>query len=382
MFPDFTPEITLDNQGHKAYKILRPTLFALAFLIALYVASLVLFPSQYFAFDFLNANSTKNTLLNPRAEGSALDHGRFPEKKSVSFFAPVTEKYSSAEISFSLDPKSSAFSSGEVRLRRSFQAFFYPEGATLEFRNVSLFEIEGNKYLLDGGKLRPFLSDQAYLSHFDQSQLISKNEDFLKTYPVSEEKIGFADGTLLSSPDSIFIVSDGKILPIDSEVTFLSNGFRWEDVISASSDELSFYEKGKLFTLNSPHPDGTVFFATDENAWYIIKDGQKLKTISENVMRSWTKRTPINISAKGLSAFSKCQLQKNKLSLRTYSCRIPLENLQNLPGKDFRFETIAETEMKVSAINARFIRDISFENFIFSSSLFYNRIKNHYAPIQ
>jgi len=382
MFLDFTPEIALDEQSSKVYRILRPALFGATFLAALYIASLILFPSQYFTFDFLNANSSKNTILNPQTDGSALDHGRFPEQKSVSFFTPVTEKYSSAVISFSLDPKASQFTSGKVTLQKSFQAFFYPEGDSLDLKNGSLFEVGGNKYLLDDGELRPFISDQAYLSQFDQSQLISKNEDFFKTYPVSEKKIGFADGTLLSSPDSIFIVSDGKILPIDSEVTFLSNGFRWEDALRASSDELSFYEKGKLFTLSSPHPDGIVFFATDEKSWYIVRDGKKLRLPSEKIARSWSKQTPIDVSLQGLDISSDCQLQKDFWPPRTYSCRIALANLQNFPGKDFHFETLADSEIKVDAINARFIRDINYENFLFSASAFLNRIKNHYAPIQ
>lgn len=336
---DFTPEVVLDERNSKIYAALRPALFSGAFLAGLYIASLVLFPSQYFSFDFLNANSSKNTLLNPQADGSALDHGRFPEQKPVSFFAPVTEKYSSVEISFTLSQKSAPLTSGQVSLKRSFQAFFYPEGETLGPKGESLF-------------------------------------------PVSEEKIGFADGSLISSPDSIFIVSNGKILPIDSEVTFLSSGFRWEDVIQAGSDELSLYEKGKLFTLASPHPDGTVFSATDEKSWYLIKDGRKLKLPSENIMRSWTKLTPIDASAQGLETSVACQLQKDFWSRRSYSCRIPLENLQNLPGKDFRFETTSDSEIKVNTISARFIRDMNYTNFLFSASTFLNRIKNHYASPQ
>lgn len=383
MLLDFTPEIALDDRGSKIYRILRPTLYGASFLAALYVASLVLFPSQYFTFDFLNANSSKNTLLNPRTEsGSELDHGRFPEKKSVLFEAPVTEKYTSAIVSFSLSQKSAPLSSGKATLKKSYQAFFYPEGGPLDLKDVSLFEVKGTKYLLDDGKLRPFLSDQAYLSRFDQSQLVLKNEDFLKTYPVSEEKIGFADGTLLSSPDSIFIVSDGQILPIDSEITFLSDGFHWENVIRASSDELAFYEKGKLFTLASPHPDGTVFFDADENARWLVKDGQKLRLPSEKIARSWSKQAPIDVSLKGLDISSDCQLRKNIWPLRSYSCQIALETFQNIPGKDFQFSIAADPEIKADSISARFIRDINYENFLFSASTFFNRIKNHYAPIQ
>jgi hypothetical protein len=383
MLWDFTPEIILEDREQKIYRVLRPAFFVLALFAGLYVATLILFPSQYFTFDFLNPNSTKNTLLSPRTEnGSQLDHGRFPEQKSVIFSAPVTEKYSSAIISFTLSPKSAPFSAGKVSLKKAYQAFFYPEGEPLGLKNASLFEVGDNKYLLDEGVLRPFLSDEAYLSQFDQSQLISKDVSFLKTYPVSEQKIGFADGTLISSPDSIFIVNDGKILPIDSTLTFLANGFHWEDVIRASSDELSFYEKGKLFTLNTPHPNGIVFFATDEKRWFMVKDGQKLPLPSEKIMRSWTKQIPVDVTLQSLDITSGCELQKNIWPLRTYSCRIDLTNLQNLPGKDFQFETIAASEIKVDSISAQFIRDMNYDNFLFSSSLFYNRIKNNYAPVQ
>jgi hypothetical protein len=103
-------------------------------------------------------------------------------------------------------------------------------------------------------------------------------------------------------------------------------------------------------------------------------------------MRSQTKQSPVNVSQKGLGISSGCQLQKNLWPLRTYSCRIPLENFQNLPGKDFRFETTADlpagrqgSEIKAETINARFIRDMNYENFLFSAGTFFNRIKNRYG---
>ena len=122
----------------------------------------------------------------------------------------------------------------------------------------TLFKIKDDYYILTDRSFKKFVSPQAFATQYNENQAISKADNFIDAYPLNENLIGFADGSLISYGVSVFIVSSGKILPVNNTITFSSMGYDWNDVIPASGDEISLYEKDKLFTISSPHPNGTV----------------------------------------------------------------------------------------------------------------------------
>ena len=115
----------------------------------------------------------------------------------------------------------------------------YPDG--------SLFAIGDTYYQMQNQKLVPFVSTRAFFSQFETNQSIIKNDDFLKNYPVSDDQLGFAEGTLASFEQSVFILSEGKSYPVADAETFVQMGFDWNNVVALDSEELNIYKKQKQF---------------------------------------------------------------------------------------------------------------------------------------
>lgn len=439
---DLTKELALGKSSHLLYLRIKTAVYSLSVILALYLACLIVFPTQYFLFSFPNPNSTQNTVIKPRnIEGVFVDHGRINADKKLFFDIALAGNYSQAQISFTLDRESQPLETAHIETRKSYQAFFYPEGDPLGFKDgtlvkngnnyfivsrgklrkfagvniidalgydkddfigatdtdlnynekgddianppaypdSSIFKINDDYYILENQKLKKFVSPQAYLTQYGENQAIIKNNDFLEKYPKDENLAGFRDGTLVSYGISAYVVSSGLLFPINNTITFSAMGYDWSDVIPASGDEISMYQKDKLFTINSPHPNGTVM-ADEDNHFYLIKNSQKLLLSSPVIAQSWIKYDPIKVSQKSLDVKENCGLTKNMLSLRTYSCTIPLENFSGLLGKDYEFKLDTLGDIKLNSINVSFQKTASWANMKSAISGLISKIKGNYAP--
>lgn len=192
----------------KRYKIAKffvYFVFAVAFFFGVYR---ILFPSARFGFFFRTPDASKNTVTEPRTEnGTLVKNGKISKNQTLIFDTQPLGDFSEVKIEFILEKKSAKITKGKISARKSFRSFFYPEGNTIDsFEKTTVEPIE-----------------------------------------------------LFSSNESVFLASQEKIWPIADVPTFESMGFIWNDVVPASSEEISFYEKQKLLTLKTPHPDGTIF---------------------------------------------------------------------------------------------------------------------------
>lgn len=414
----------------RIYRALRFLLYLFFITTATYLLFLIFFPSEYFTFSFINPNSSKNNLINLKNNGD-----------NFIFNTPTIGKYSNAKISFILNKKAKRSPlQSEVKVRKSYQAFLYPEGdptglkdGTL-VKNAENFFIVSNKqlrkfqldtldalgfnqedfikadeidlfyntkgqdissaqtypdftifksdsayYLLKDGELKQFISEKAYLSHYNPSQAISKDEEFISLYKIKEEPIGFSDGSLIAYGESAYVVSGKKILPINNPVTFESSGYLWDDLIAVSGDEISLYEKGGLFRISSPHPDGTILADINDSKWYIIKENKKSPLPSSLIADSWIQKTPITVSLEGANLTNQCQLKKGLWSLENYACDVTVLDMQSIVGKDYEFKTSFGEKLDIRAINVRFNQDITFSNFKSSLYNIAQRVKTNYA---
>ncbi|HCU70384.1 MAG TPA: hypothetical protein DIC35_01355 [Candidatus Moranbacteria bacterium] len=439
---DLSPTIILDEKNSLLYGRMRVFLYIFSFLLALYLAFRILFPSLFFEFSFNNPRAKSNTITNPRDENLApLEKGLLNEGKSLFFNTSLVGTYSTAIVSMTLDKKYPNSSFESLSVRKSYNAFLYPEGEAMGFRdgtllknksdfyivsdgklrkfagakiidalgfpvnsflNVagdeltynskgdaigknsgypddSLFLIQNNFYQLQDNKLKKFISDFAFSTHYESGQAIKKNADFLKEYEIDSDPIGFSEGSLLSYADSIYVVEGGKIFPIDNPLTFSGKGFDWNDVIQASADEIAFYEKEKLFTIASDHPSGTIFNTTEDHLNYLIIDGQKRLLPTENIFSSWVNTTPVPASKDSLDIKSNCQMKKSFLRSNIFKCSLPIVEMQQLIGSDYVFSLKPTKETRLDFINVEFKKDIGFKNFRFTAGEILNRIKNNYA---
>ena len=318
---DFAQEVKLDSKEKRIYILLRAGLFILFIAGAFYTAFVILFPAQYFSFNFANFNSTKNTVLRPRFDENPANRGNVPQNKSLYFDTALPGNYSIAEINFNLNKKSSLPVTGNIEVKKSYQAFFYSESN----------------------------------DHTALPQAVS----------------------LISYADSVYAASGKFIYPFDSAITFEAMGYNWTDVIPTSADEISAFEKGKLLTLFSAHPDGTVFI--DNGNYFIIKDGKKILLTQAELSAMNMKIIPIAVSSSDSSISENCKLEKNFLNKKKYFCEIPVAKFKDLIGKDYEFKTDFSADVKIDSIDVRFKQNINLFNLKATAGLIITRIKNNYV---
>lgn len=440
---DLTQEILLDEKSRKIYRALRIALYGLSLLAFFYVVFLVLFPTQSFVFSFLNPDASSNSITRPRnALGEPVRNGKVSANGALYFDTSLVGNYSKAKVTFVLSEKSEKPAAGLFAAVRSYQAFLYPEGSPLgfkdgtlvknnqsyyivsdgqlrEFENLSvvnslgfpekafveaaekdlkytspglpvaddksfpessIFKISNDFYFLKDNELQKFTSPEAFLSQYKPEQAIEKDESLLIRYKLSENPIGFSDGSLISYGDAVYSVSEGKAFPVDSSITFEAAGYSWDDVIPVSADEVSFYKKGKLFTLREPHPAGTVFSTAEEGKFYIIKNGEKDILPSAAVAYSWLRKNPILVSEIGSKVPIFCSsLKKELLAFRRYSCEMETDALKNLAGKDYEFKANFKNNVEFDTISVRFEKTVTADNLQQTLGEILNRIRNNYA---
>lgn len=333
---DLSKEAALNKESESIYKKLRVALYFLALVFFFYVAFKTVFPSEYFSFSFLNASSLKNTLTDMQnKDGRFPEKGAIPEKNTAVFYAsPFSKDHSQAVISIALDKKSSPLKNGSISVRKSFKAFFYPTGTPTNANGKNV-------------------------------QSAIKN------------------GTIVTDAQSAYVVSGQELLPFDSLTTFDALGYKWADAIAVNSDEgteLAEYERGKLLNITSAHPNGTIFSTQEDNKLYLIENTEKNPLASLTEAKKLSNSDPILVSEKSLDTEAGCELQKNKLAIRTYSCTASIDELAGLLGKDYQFQFKADNDAQIDSIKVEFKKNISSENMRFMISSLVRRIKTNYVP--
>ncbi len=427
---DLTKLVPLDEKNYRLYRRLRLVLPISAFLFAVYFSYLILFPRQYFTFSFLNPDSNRNTLDKPKSS-----------EQELVFYTPLVGDYSRVKVNFATSDNSNKLDQAEMSIRKSYEAFLYDQGDPIGFKDGSLlknngnhyivsegklrkfsdfkimstlgysdnnfrdaadneitanptgniigendsypddslFKIEDTYYILEGQQLKKFTSEIAFLSQYDSGQAIEKDESFLKNYSLSSDPIGFADGALVSNGDSAYIISFGKIYPIDNVTTFENKGYRWENVIPAGTDEISIYERTGLFNIRDAHPDGTIFETSEDSRYFLIKDGKKHRLPSANIAQTWLKKSPIIVSKNSQETVEVCDVQKKWFGSRFYYCEVSLAVFQPLAGSGYEFRLKSERDIQLKSINADYKKDISKANMKTSLLNIFNKFKNHYG---
>lgn len=431
---DLTKNVILEPNWRKRYLFARCTL-CLAFVAGcVYFAYVLLFPTRIYFIDFANPK-------NINRNNNFFYDGRSQEADIYSAYS--REDYSSATFRIFLDKNSPALKDGEISVRKTYQSFAYPvsrdpagfpdgslvkndgqqyivsDGRLRKFANAqiaralgfrnesfrdvladelnynakgaditdaknypdnSLFAINGTYYQLKNQQFYPFVSQKAFLSFFELSQAVEKDGTFLDRYPVSSEALGFADGTLLSFDISVFIVVQGKIMPFNNPLTFLSFGYQWKDVIPATGDEIGLYQRDKLFTIDRPHPDGTIFKTTEAGKYFLVKNGERRPLVGNNILMAYLReKSPVSASEQSLKFSKACRLGKNFWPLHSYQCTLTVAPLDRFPGNQYQLSANNISRSAVSYVNAIFFRSINWNNMRDSLAIIKNKILVNYG---
>lgn len=438
---DFTREIKLNNVWNKKFAYSRIFVFFVFLAVGVFVLYRILFPSASFDFFFATPNAAKNTITLPRENnGTIYQNGKIENEKGLIFDSGVFGNFSNLKVI--LSKKNDYFTKieGSIKARKSFQAFFYPTGEPMPFKNGTLLKNNSKYYIVSENKLRlfssetvvsefgydkksfieidfdelqlnqmgydisqtsaypedtlfhigdeyfqlknkslvGFISEKAFLSRYELSQAIEKDETFLDSIGVSEDYIGFSDGALLSADDSVYIVSGNSIYPIYDPATFESMGYIWDDVIPANSEEISIYEKEKIFTIKNPHPNGTIFRTSDSEKYFYVKDKEKRELRGEKILSTYLRLTPVIIEEKSLNEYTSCRIEPRFRIFGSYECNIDLENIKDLNGNDYQFETNIQNDVELSTLNVNFYQVLNIKNMRNSISILKKRVGDNY----
>lgn len=334
----FYPSLIVPDELRRPYQIARIILYIIVFVSTSFFIFQTLFPTLAFSFNFRTPSSSKNNLLDPHSAQNILNmNGRMNTDEMLISTASVTGRFAQAQIDLVLEKKSAPLQTIEVSLRRSYRSFLFPVGTPLTiFPSESLYKIDNVYYVVRDNTLSPFVSESAYLSRHRDSDAVSRDTDFLSRYTLSEDWIGYRIGSTVSFADGVFlIVSETEMRPFGSAEIFLALGYRFEDVIPATEEEIGIYKRGRIITLGIEHPDGTLFLDQDTDVSYLIENGFKRplqNTEYSTFIRS--KQAPIIASSRVSEQTVSCILEPGIFG-QSFSCRTPITILQPGFGNDF-----------------------------------------------
>lgn len=181
---------------------------------------------------------------------------------------------------------------------------------------------------------------------------------------------------LILEGESVYIVGNGKLYPIDRPETFESAGFKWENIQDSKDTDLNQYEKQKLFNYTAVHPTGTIFKAVDSGKYYIIIDEKKHEIKGDLLKNLELRKQAIqvneNISTK------KCESKKHYINQNISYCNISLDNIQEEAGKDYKITITNTNPEKITRIESKFIKELNEFNLKRGVKNILNAIKARY----
>jgi hypothetical protein len=329
---------SLPRPWRTALLIARIALFVVFLTLGGMFAFLTLFPSIPFVFDFKNPQAQKNTLSHPDTREVSGDfilakNGLVPQGESVILDASLLDgDYSLIKTSWTIDTQTPFARSGRLRVRRSYSAFFLPEGEPVT---------------------KPFI-------------------------PATDHRL--RSGSLVSFADGVWLIDGTFARPVGDADIFHNLGYSWEDVQSGNEEELSLFERGKMVLIDNVHPDGTVFLDTDDNTYFLIENRRKHAIPDPAIARSYLDDThPVLVSGRAIDRSEDCVLHLSGWFSKRLSCHVPIDTFAPFSGNTYRFEIVFDDAVALVDGRTIFTNTINFDNLKTSLSRFKQRILSRYG---
>jgi len=378
--------ISIPENMKRPYTIARIILYSITIIsISLFIFQTV-FPTLNFSFNFRTPDSSKNNLINPQTkEALPNTNGKVGKDESLSLVASALTTFSQARIQVLLEKKSQSIESLQASIERSYQSFLFPNGPIINsFPSATLYKIDNAYYELRGTILFPFLSESAYHSRYRDTDAQNEEKSFIDQYILSDTLLGYRIGSTVSFADGVFlIVSETEMRPFGDAEIFLNLGYRFENVIPASEEELSIYKKGKIITLGMQHPDGTLFFDQDTKAYYLIENKTK-RLINNTEYKDFLKekQIPIIASSKISKEKALCTLEPDILG-QSLSCQTSVASLPAGFGNDFILTLQGnDTDIDINTVKFSLHTEANKENMLTVLSKVKQRILARFGLIQ
>lgn len=231
------------------------------------------------------------------------------------------------------------------------------------------------------GNLERFVTEHAFLSFAPLSSALEIGRERIAGRTVSDQWLGFRDGSLLGFAGGVFMVNGLSIQPIGSPEVFLGLGFDWDDIIPVSEEEIALYDRGRIAIMDTPHPSGTVLEDADSGQAYLVSDAERLPITSPLVRaRLLEGRHAIRFSEAALGVTETCSLEDGLF--RRSHCRLPVERFSALPGNAFEITLSLPENAHLSRFSATFQSSVTLFNLRYALSQIKQRILGHYGFVE
>jgi hypothetical protein len=334
---NITPYITLTKKQKKHYNLMRIGLFGVFILVALLFTKELLFPTQFFQFNSA-VDSLANTISRP-----------YETSKGTGFHISAYGESDTIKISLTLPKDSPKLPKDTTALiRKSYLSFLSPINNTKYTGNlVTTYSNSQGYFIVEGEVIKPLISKNAFESYLFKNNTADMDSQVFDDIAKSNDYVGFAPATLISSKDSIYVTDGDTKHPFQDERAFEAMGYNYDNVINTNSEERALHKKAKLFTVRSAHPFGTIFYAQDADRTYIY-DNDMLNKIPTTKI---SKQHAITAQELSRDTTASCTLKKHLFSHK-YSCTAPLKDIQDFEGNTYQIalEDAPSTQIKTANI--------------------------------
>lgn len=147
------------------------------------------------------------------------------------------------------------FNPEEVVLIDDFDLNQYPIGAPIKnpYPSGALLQDESNGavfYVQDETKY-PIIDALILENNFPYGPIINVKPEKLNEFSLGES-VKFSDGTLIKAPDrpTVYVIGQGKRLPVVDSETFEALGYGWENILTVSEQALNIHPLGETLDIN------------------------------------------------------------------------------------------------------------------------------------
>jgi len=150
----------------------------------------------------------------------------------------------------------------------------------------------GGVYLVDNGVKRPFPDQATFLSSYSYDCVYYLSNLELSLIPDGapmQYNTHYRDGKLITAPSlGVYLVENGKKRAFPNDIIFISQNYKWDNVILLSKAEMSLIPDGIVMTYNVNYRNGQLIQPAGLTGIYKVENGQKRPFPSSQVFLSYS----------------------------------------------------------------------------------------------
>jgi hypothetical protein len=142
----------------------------------------------------------------------------------------------------------------------------------------------GGIWLIQNGVRRPITSKAAFLSRFNQNNVIQVGPSILEIYEIGAP-IQFPNYSLLRSPrGTVYLIVDDFRRGFKSQEAFRALGFSPDEITDVAWEDLDAYEEGEPIDTASVYPKGTLLQNNKTGGVFFVENGNKHPIMSKEIL--------------------------------------------------------------------------------------------------